>query len=55
MATVVKKKSGKRKIQKVLNKALTEKGGVDTFKYCGSVKLKKDPLIIQKELRNEWE
>ena len=24
-------------------------------KYVGKIKLKRDPLIIQKEMRNEWE
>jgi hypothetical protein len=28
---------------------------VDTFKYCGTIKLKEDPLAIQKKLRNEWQ
>lgn len=28
--------------------------GVDTLKYCGKIKLKEDPLDIQKKLRNEW-
>lgn len=29
--------------------------GVNTKKYCGVIKLKKDPLDIQKEMRNEWQ
>ena len=29
--------------------------GVDTLKYCGTIKLKEDPLVIQKKLRNEWQ
>lgn len=28
--------------------------GVDTKKYCGVLKLKEDPLTIQKKLRDEW-
>lgn len=28
--------------------------GVDTLKYCGTVKFKEDALVIQKRLRNEW-
>ncbi len=24
-------------------------------KYCGTLKLKEDPLVIQKRLRDEWE
>jgi len=51
---VIKRKSGKKNISKILDKAISSKG-VDTRKYCGVIKLSKDPLIIQKELRNEWE
>ncbi len=54
MATVIRKKSAKRDISKKFNKAIRLKG-VDTRKYCGVIKLSKDPLILQKELRNEWE
>jgi hypothetical protein len=54
MATIIKKKSGKRNISKIFNRAVASKG-VDTRKYCGVIKLKKDPLVIQKELRDEWE
>ncbi len=28
--------------------------GVNTMKYCGVIKLKEDPLAIQKRLRDEW-
>ena len=30
------------------------KKGVDTRKFCGLLKLKEDPLAIQKRLRDEW-
>lgn len=29
--------------------------GVDTKKFCGVLKLKEDPLAIQKRLRDEWQ
>ncbi|MBI1768804.1 MAG: hypothetical protein HY015_07035 [Bacteroidetes bacterium] len=54
MATIIKKKSSKRDIARKFNKAISSKG-VDTRKYCGVIKLSKDPLTIQKELRDEWE
>ena len=54
MATVIKKKTQKRDISKRFNKAISSKG-VDTHKYCGVITLTRDPLTIQKELRNEWE
>ncbi len=28
--------------------------GVNTKKFCGSIKLKEDALLIQKKMRNEW-
>ena len=28
---------------------------INTFKYCGVISIKEDALIIQKQLRNEWE
>ena len=27
---------------------------VNTLKYCDTIKLKEDPLIIQKKLKEEW-
>lgn len=54
MATIIKKRSAKKVISEKFNKALSLKG-VDTRKYCGVIKLSKDPLAIQKELRDEWE
>ena len=36
------------------NRGLKNKG-VDTSKYCGTVKFNEDALTIQKRLRNEWE
>lgn len=35
-------------------RAAVEKGA-DTKKFCGVLKLKADPLAIQKQLRNEWQ
>jgi len=54
MATIIKKKSKRKEISKLFNKVISSKG-VNTKKYCGVIKLTKDPLIIQKELRDEWE
>jgi hypothetical protein len=54
MATVIKRKSNRRNISKIFDKAVSSKG-VDTKKYCGVIKLSKDPLVIQKQLRDEWE
>jgi hypothetical protein len=54
MATIIKRKSEKKDRSKLFDRALISKG-VDTRKYCGVIKLKKDPLAIQKGLRDEWE
>lgn len=27
---------------------------IDLYKYCGLLKLKEDPVILQKRWRNEW-
>ena len=52
MITIIKKGSDKKKVAQKLDKALKTKG-VDTRKYCGVIKLKEDPLVIQKRLRDE--
>lgn len=31
-----------------------KKTGVNTKKFCGTIKLKEDPMEIQKKLRDEW-
>lgn len=54
MVTVIKKSSGKKKASEQIEKALKTKG-VDTHKFCGVIKLKEDPLLIQKRMRDEWE
>lgn len=54
MVTVIKKGTDKISIQKAFESVSIRKG-INAFKYCGKVKLEKDPLTIQKNLRNEWE
>ena len=54
MVTVIKKGSDKALLSRLLQEALETKG-VDTHKYCGVIKLKEDPLVIQKRMRDEWE
>lgn len=55
MVLVLKKGASKKEID-VLRKKLGKipKKGVDTKKYCGVIKLKEDPLVIQQKMRNEW-
>jgi len=54
MVLILKKGASKKDMQSI-EKKLKTKEGVDVLKYCGKIKLKKDALIIQKELRNEWQ
>ncbi len=51
---VPKKKVTKQHITRIRKRKDLKSSGVDTLKYCGIIKLKKDALVIQKELRNEW-
>ena len=56
MVMVLKQGATKKSIRAILenlSKELKPKG-VDVYKYVGKVSLKRDALIIQRELRNEW-
>jgi hypothetical protein len=43
-----------QKIKRVRRQKSDVEKGVDTKKFCGVIKLKEDPMAIQKRLRNEW-
>ena len=53
MVTVLKQGATKEHIKKILDKLKKEykSKGIDAHKYLGKIKLKKDALTIQKELR----
>jgi hypothetical protein len=53
MVTVIKQGSSKASIQQLLEKLKSRKG-LDAKKYCGVIKLKENPLTIQKKVRDEW-
>lgn len=53
MVLVLKNGATKQQMQS-LTKKIKKANGVDTRKYCGVIKLKHDPLEIQKQMRNEW-
>ena len=57
MVTTVKSGASKKSIETILKKVSKElkPKGINAHKYLGKVKLSKNPLDIQKELRNEWE
>lgn len=57
MTIIINKNTTKKEFEKLLstfNKKKKEKV-MDVSKHCGVLKLKKDPLQIQKEMRNDWE
>jgi hypothetical protein len=57
MVTIVKYGTDKKKIKSLLERLKNKKGriGIDAYKYCGVITLAEEPLLIQKELRDEWE
>ena len=57
MVLILKKGASKKDIQAIEKKLYKEKKifGFNAKKYNGVIKLKEDPLAIQKRLRNEWE
>ena len=57
MVTVVKYGTDKKKIRSLLERLKNQKSriGIDAYRYCGILTLAEEPLLIQKELRDEWE
>lgn len=55
MSEIKDKKENKNKITRIRRSSVSKAKGVNTLKYCGTIKLKEDPLLIQKKLRNEWQ
>lgn len=54
MVTVIKKGSSKTSIRQQVQKLQSNKR-FDAKKHCGVIKLKENPQLIQKQLRDEWE
>lgn len=54
MILILKKGASKEEMDNISAKLPVNKG-VNTKKYCGVIKLKEDPLITQKRMRDEWE
>lgn len=44
-----------KKLEGVANRKTKTTKAFDANKYCGTIKLKEDPLVLQKNWRNEWE
>ena len=51
---IIENKKTKNHITRIRKSKAAKLKGVDTLKYCGSIKLKEDALVIQKKLRDEW-
>jgi hypothetical protein len=56
MVAILKSGESKKNMQKLMEQLSKKKSSksFDAKKFCGVLKLKKDPLVLQKELRNEW-
>ncbi len=54
MVTIIKKGIKKEDFDKKLS-SFKSKKGFDAHKHCGIIRLKEDPLTIQKRMRDEWE
>ncbi len=55
---LVLKRGATKKEMELLNQKLQKahsRKKLDAKKFCGVIKLKEDPLEIQKKLRNDWE
>jgi hypothetical protein len=57
MVLVLKKGASKKEIAAIEEKLYKVKAstGFNARKYNGVLKLKEDPLLIQKKMRDEWE
>ncbi len=57
MTILINKNTTKKEFVKLLSSLKKSKKeiGIDLSKHCGVLRLKKDALQIQKEMRNDWE
>jgi hypothetical protein len=57
MVLVLKSGASKQEIEQINQKLsqMPSRKKLDAKKYCGVIRLKEDPLIIQKKLRDEWD
>jgi hypothetical protein len=55
MVATIKRGSSREKIEQVLKTWIVRKRKTDIRKYCGLLKMKEDPLKLQKSWRDEWE
>ena len=56
MVTVIKKGAARQTIKSLLKQGARKKTRkkIDLEKYCGTIKLTEDPLLLQKKWRDDW-
>lgn len=54
MVTIIKKGATAQTIKKKYEKVVSSPSKKDIRKYCGVISLKKNPVDLQKEWRDEW-
>jgi len=54
MVLVLKKGMNEKQMDEIHSK-IRSHTGVNTKKYCGVIKLQRDSLSIQKQMRGEWQ
>ena len=54
MVTIIKKGTILKNIRKALKGVEKKKKTLNAYKYCGTVKVSEDAILIQKKLRSEW-
>ena len=55
MVTVIKKGTSKDEIKKQIDKIVSKNPKKDIKKYAGKLTLNVDPLVFQRQMRDEWE
>jgi hypothetical protein len=54
MVTVIKKDSSAEEVLKKMNKLFKKDKNKGIKNLCGVIKLDKDPVVLQKQWRDEW-
>lgn len=56
MTVILEKNTDKKQFTKILDKMNAKKtdNKFNVANFCGVLNLSKDPLVMQKEMRNEW-
>lgn len=54
MLTIIKKGTPKKEIHNRIDAAISRLPDKDIMKYAGKLKITRDPLEYQIEMRNEW-